>query len=166
MHRRLGLRQRCPAGPQRWRDVQRRQMPGHSPLQQRTAIGPGGFAHDAADAAPARLARLRQQCLQRCAQGWTAPLYWEPSDDAASGWALMSLHGLLPVDPAVTVLTLDNGVTCWIRPHGTPAGKVTMWLHMHSGSLNEADDQRGLAELMKKDDWKKWVCFRHRFETY
>jgi ergothioneine biosynthesis protein EgtB len=41
---------------------------------------------------------------QRCAQGWTAPLYWEPSDDAASGWSAMSLHGLRPVNPAAPVV--------------------------------------------------------------
>ncbi|MEN3951798.1 ergothioneine biosynthesis protein EgtB [Iodidimonas sp. SYSU 1G8] len=34
------------------------------------------------------------------AEGWTAPLYWEP---AATGWTRYTLHGRLPVDPAAPV---------------------------------------------------------------
>jgi ergothioneine biosynthesis protein EgtB len=33
-------------------------------------------------------------------QGWSAPLYWEMRDGA---WQRMSLHGLIPVDPAAPV---------------------------------------------------------------
>lgn len=34
------------------------------------------------------------------AQGWDAPLYWEPGE---KGWMAMTLHGLRPVDPAAPV---------------------------------------------------------------
>ncbi len=42
----------------------------------------------------------------RCqAEGWQAPLYWQPldGDNPDGGWASMSLEGLQPVDPAAPV---------------------------------------------------------------
>ncbi|MFT4934076.1 MAG: dimethylhistidine N-methyltransferase [Pseudoalteromonas distincta] len=38
------------------------------------------------------------------AEGWQAPLYWEPSPD---GWKVMDLRGLHPVDPAAPVSHLS-----------------------------------------------------------
>ncbi len=55
----------------------------------------------------------------------------------------------LPVDPSIEVVTLDNGLTCLLKQHQTPPGKVTMWLHISSGSLNEAESQRGLAHFLE-----------------
>ncbi|MDP6114263.1 MAG: insulinase family protein [Planctomycetota bacterium] len=56
---------------------------------------------------------------------------------------------LLPVDPAIKVVKLDNGFSCWIRSHNRPPGKVGMWLHISSGSINEDDNQRGLAHFLE-----------------
>jgi len=36
------------------------------------------------------------------AEGWDAPLYWQPTPDG-DGWSAMSLHGLRPVDPVAPV---------------------------------------------------------------
>ncbi len=55
----------------------------------------------------------------------------------------------LPKDPNVQVVKLDNGLTCWLRQHQTPPGRVTIWLHVDSGSLNENEDQRGLAHFLE-----------------
>ncbi|MHC4960102.1 MAG: M16 family metallopeptidase [Planctomycetota bacterium] len=55
----------------------------------------------------------------------------------------------LPVDPAIKTGKLDNGLTFWIRPHKTPPDRVGMMLHIGSGSLNEDDDQRGLAHFLE-----------------
>ena len=55
----------------------------------------------------------------------------------------------LPVDPNIRMGRLANGVSYWIRRHATPPGKVGIWLHVASGSLNEDDDQRGLAHFIE-----------------
>jgi len=55
----------------------------------------------------------------------------------------------LPVDPNVTMAELPNGLQCWVRPHKTPPNRVGIWLHVKSGSINEEDDQRGLAHFLE-----------------
>jgi zinc protease len=56
---------------------------------------------------------------------------------------------LLPVDPAVRIGILANGVTYWVRPHATPPGKITLWMRVGTGSLNEEDGQEGLAHYLE-----------------
>ena len=51
----------------------------------------------------------------------------------------------LRTDPALVRGTLDNGLTYLIRKHGNPEGRVSLWLHVASGSLNETDATRGIA---------------------
>ena len=36
-----------------------------------------------------------------------------------------------------------------MREHAYPPGRATIWLHIHSGSLNETDPQRGLAHYLE-----------------
>jgi len=55
----------------------------------------------------------------------------------------------LPVDPQVKMGTLPNKLTYWIRAHKTPPGKVNIWMHVGSGSINEEDNQRGLAHFLE-----------------
>lgn len=55
----------------------------------------------------------------------------------------------LPVDPLVQRGKLPNGLTYWIRKSTTPPDKVGAWIHVGSGSLNEDDNQRGLAHLLE-----------------
>jgi len=60
------------------------------------------------------------------------------------------LGASLPLDPALERMSgLPNGLRYWIRPHAMPAGKVSLFLHIASGSLNEEDDQRGLAHFLE-----------------
>ncbi|MHC4408841.1 MAG: M16 family metallopeptidase, partial [Planctomycetota bacterium] len=59
------------------------------------------------------------------------------------------LDKALPVDPQITHGEMPNGMRYWIRPNKTPAGKVSIMMHVHSGSLNEAEDQRGLAHFLE-----------------
>ena len=56
---------------------------------------------------------------------------------------------LLPADPALHIGTLANGVTYWVRSHATPPGKITLWMRVGTGSLNEADGQEGLAHYLE-----------------
>ena len=55
----------------------------------------------------------------------------------------------LPVDPSVIMGELPNGLRYQIRPNRTPPGKVSLLLHIGSGSLNEEEDQRGLAHFLQ-----------------
>ena len=57
----------------------------------------------------------------------------------------------LPVaaDPGIQYKVLPNGMRYWVRPDAPPEGKVFMWLRVDSGSLNEDDDQRGIAHLLE-----------------
>jgi zinc protease len=55
----------------------------------------------------------------------------------------------LPVDPALVMGTLPNGLSYIIRPHKNPEGRVSIWLHVSSGSFNETDSTRGLAHYLE-----------------
>jgi zinc protease len=60
-----------------------------------------------------------------------------------------NLQQQLPVDPKVRIGKLPNGMQYWIREHKTPPGKIGIWLHVGSGSLNEEENQRGLAHFLE-----------------
>lgn len=66
----------------------------------------------------------------------------------AAAWA-QQLDAPLPEDPRLTRGTLDNGLAYVLAPNAEPPGRVELWLHIHSGSLNEADNQRGLAHFLE-----------------
>ena len=56
----------------------------------------------------------------------------------------------LPADPAIVRrVTLDNGFSYWIRPHRIPGQAVELGLHVRAGSLDERDDERGLAHFLE-----------------
>ncbi len=55
----------------------------------------------------------------------------------------------LPTHDGFTVGTLDNGLTYMIKEHTTPPGWVAVRLLVTSGSLNEDEDQRGLAHFFE-----------------
>ena len=55
----------------------------------------------------------------------------------------------LPTDPALVTGQLGNGLRFIVRQHANPPGRANIWLHIHSGSLNETDRQRGLAHYLE-----------------
>jgi zinc protease len=55
----------------------------------------------------------------------------------------------LPIDPALVTGSLPNGLAYIIRQHKNPEGRVGIWLHVASGSLNETEAQRGLAHYLE-----------------
>ena len=55
----------------------------------------------------------------------------------------------LPTDSALVTGQLDNGLRYIVRQHAYPPGRATIWMHIHSGSLNETDPQRGLAHYLE-----------------
>ncbi len=62
---------------------------------------------------------------------------------------LASLGQDLPMDPAWVRGELDNGLRYYVRQHANPPGRAALWVHIHSGSLNETDPQRGLAHYLE-----------------
>jgi zinc protease len=55
----------------------------------------------------------------------------------------------LPLDPAVRVGQLPNGLRFFIRHNEEPRNRMEMRLAIDAGSLLEADDQRGLAHFLE-----------------
>lgn len=63
--------------------------------------------------------------------------------------AELALDRALPVDPAVRAGELPNGLRYFIRRNELPANRVSMRLAVNAGSLQEEDDQRGLAHFLE-----------------
>ena len=63
--------------------------------------------------------------------------------------AAQDLAAPLALDPAVRTGTLPNGLTYFIRRNGEPAKRAALRLAVKAGSIDEADDQRGLAHLLE-----------------
>jgi zinc protease len=55
----------------------------------------------------------------------------------------------LPLDPAVRTGKLPNGLTYFIRKNPRPEKRLMLRLAVQAGSLDEADDQRGLAHMLE-----------------
>ncbi|HYX81895.1 MAG TPA: insulinase family protein, partial [Gemmatimonadales bacterium] len=55
----------------------------------------------------------------------------------------------IPFDSAVRTGTLPNGLKYYVRRNGRPANRVLLRLAVKTGSLDEADDQQGLAHLIE-----------------
>jgi zinc protease len=55
----------------------------------------------------------------------------------------------LPVDPAVTIGTLPNGLRYYIRENARPAQRAELRLVVNAGSILEDDDQLGLAHFVE-----------------
>ena len=53
----------------------------------------------------------------------------------------------LPLWPAVKKGKLSNGLTYYILKHGKPENRVLLWLAVDAGSVQEDEDQRGLAHF-------------------
>ncbi len=55
----------------------------------------------------------------------------------------------VPIDPALVMGTLPNGLHYIIRQHKNPEGRVSIWLHVSTGSFNETESTRGLAHYLE-----------------
>lgn len=56
---------------------------------------------------------------------------------------------VIPIDPAVTIGTLPNGFTYYIRKNTTPEKRAVMYLVNKVGSILETDEQQGLAHFLE-----------------
>ncbi len=55
----------------------------------------------------------------------------------------------LTPDPSVVEGELPNGLRYIIKQHGNPPERAAMWMHVSTGSLNETDEQRGIAHFLE-----------------
>ncbi len=55
----------------------------------------------------------------------------------------------LPLDPAVRIGKLKNGLTYYIRHNKEPENKVNFYIAQKVGSMQEEDNQRGLAHFLE-----------------
>src|SRR5436190_24347559 len=65
----------------------------------------------------------------------------------STGFAQTPLSETLPVDPAVRIGKLDNGLTYYIRQNKKPEQKVELRLALNAGSIVEDNDQLGIAHM-------------------
>src|SRR3954468_6291487 len=63
--------------------------------------------------------------------------------------ARQALQDRIPFDPAVRTGTLSNGLHYFARRNARPANRVLLRLAVKTGSLDEADDQQGLAHVLE-----------------
>ena len=56
---------------------------------------------------------------------------------------------LIPVDPAVRIGKLDNGLTYYIRHNDYPEHVANFYIAQRVGSINEDESQRGLAHFLE-----------------
>jgi zinc protease len=61
----------------------------------------------------------------------------------------VALSERLPFDPAVTRGTLPNGLHYYIRQNSRPENRVHLQLAVKAGSVDEEDDQQGLAHFLE-----------------
>ena len=54
-----------------------------------------------------------------------------------------------PLDPAIKKATLPNGLTYYVMKHEKPEQRAQLWLAVNAGSVQEDDDQRGLAHFVE-----------------
>lgn len=73
--------------------------------------------------------------------GWTALLVWAT--------ALTAVAQPLQRDPKLRMGRLDNGLTYYIYPNQTPKGEAVYRLFVKAGSVQERDDQQGLAHFLE-----------------
>ena len=55
----------------------------------------------------------------------------------------------IPIDPAVRIGHLDNGLTYYLRHNEEPAGQANFYIAQKVGSILEEEDQRGLAHFLE-----------------
>lgn len=55
----------------------------------------------------------------------------------------------LKADPAVVSGKLDNGLTYFIRPNAEPKGRLSIRLRFGTGSLNEVEENQGIAHFIE-----------------
>ena len=67
----------------------------------------------------------------------------------APGPLEVGLEQIIPIDPAIRTGRLENGLTYYVRANTEPVNRAELWLAINAGSLQEEDDQQGLAHFLE-----------------
>ncbi len=62
---------------------------------------------------------------------------------------VISTGQTLPTDPGLLAGELENGLNYAVLEHDNPPGRVMLWMYVSTGSINETDEQRGLAHFLE-----------------
>ena len=88
--------------------------------------------------------------ISACVWLWAPPLLQGQGAPAASQSAPeFALDATIPFDSTVRVGTLPNGLRYFIRENERPAERMALRLAVQAGSLDEAEDQQGLAHFLE-----------------
>ena len=68
---------------------------------------------------------------------------------AAAAAQTFNPQDVIPFDKAVRTAALPNGLNYYVRQNSRPAKRVALRLAVKAGSIDEADDQQGLAHLIE-----------------
>lgn len=63
--------------------------------------------------------------------------------------ALAQLQPPIPIDPNVRIGKLDNGLTYYLRKNNLPANRADFYIAQKVGSIQEEENQRGLAHFLE-----------------
>ena len=61
----------------------------------------------------------------------------------------LDMAAVLPMDPSIRKAQLDNGLAYYIRHNTEPTNRATLMLVVNAGSVQEDDDQLGLAHFLE-----------------
>lgn len=81
------------------------------------------------------------------AVGRSAPFYSIPEACVSADWP--SDCSDLKTDPAIVRTVLENGLRISVRANREPKERVALYLVVHAGSLNETEEQRGVAHFLE-----------------
>jgi zinc protease len=80
----------------------------------------------------------------------TGPLAQQsPGAPAQQALGAPAIDATIPLDPAVRTGKLENGLTYYIRRNERPEERALLRLAVNAGSLDEEDDQQGLAHFLE-----------------
>lgn len=68
---------------------------------------------------------------------------------AVSALPAAAAYRPIPADSAVRIEKLPNGLTVYLRHNAEPAGQADFFLAQNVGSVNETEEQRGLAHFLE-----------------
>ena len=72
-----------------------------------------------------------------------------PMPVATTAATITDLAAKLPSDSSLVTGKLDNGLSYVLKKHPNPEGRVSLWLHVSTGSLNELEPTRGIAHFLE-----------------
>lgn len=107
-------------------------------------------AQDEAAAQAAAAAERAEAAAEPAEEPAEEPVEEEPVEEPAATYEPPAADlTLLPVDPAVRIGTLGNGLTYYLRNNENPGTNLSLRLAVNAGSLHEAEPGLGVAHFLE-----------------